>query len=83
VLEVMALLADPQPSQLVRAVPGAGLKVPIWILGSRAVYRENFTASEHLREPYVMLGVNVVCAESGESDPTQPARVSFVGSPAR
>ncbi|WP_088344750.1 MULTISPECIES: LLM class flavin-dependent oxidoreductase [Rhodomicrobium] len=34
VLELQALLAAPQPSQAIRAVPGAGTKVPIWILGS-------------------------------------------------
>jgi luciferase family oxidoreductase group 1 len=34
VLEVMALFAEPEPGQTVRAIPGAGLRVPIWILGS-------------------------------------------------
>src|SRR5689334_1336811 len=34
VLEVMEFLADAQPDQPVQAVPGAGLDVPIWILGS-------------------------------------------------
>ncbi len=34
VLELQALLADPQPGQAILAVPGAGLKVPLWILGS-------------------------------------------------
>src|SRR5688572_32837331 len=34
VLEVMAFFRAAQPDQPVRAVPGAGLKVPIWILGS-------------------------------------------------
>lgn len=34
VIEVMELLRDAAPGQLVRAVPGAGLDVPIWILGS-------------------------------------------------
>jgi luciferase family oxidoreductase group 1 len=34
VLELRALLADPQPGQFVQAVPGAGLKTPLWILGS-------------------------------------------------
>jgi len=34
VLELMLLLADPKPGQPVRAVPGAGTNVPIWILGS-------------------------------------------------
>jgi luciferase family oxidoreductase group 1 len=34
VLELQALLGDPQPGQAVQAVPGTGLKVPLWILGS-------------------------------------------------
>ena len=34
VLELQAYFAEPQPGQAVRAVPGAGLKVPLWILGS-------------------------------------------------
>ena len=34
VLELMAYLDDPQPGQAVRAVPGFGSKVPVWILGS-------------------------------------------------
>src|SRR3982751_6104169 len=34
VLELMAFLDDPQPNQAIRAVPGYGSKVPVWILGS-------------------------------------------------
>ena len=34
VLELMAYFRPAQPGQQVQAVPGAGLKVPIWILGS-------------------------------------------------
>ena len=34
VLELQALLAPPRPGQVVHAVPGAGLQVPLWILGS-------------------------------------------------
>ncbi|HET6629622.1 MAG TPA: LLM class flavin-dependent oxidoreductase [Woeseiaceae bacterium] len=34
VLELQALLAPAQPDQAVRAVPGAGTRVPLWILGS-------------------------------------------------
>ncbi|MDF1501689.1 LLM class flavin-dependent oxidoreductase [Roseisolibacter sp. H3M3-2] len=34
VLELMAYFAPPAPDQPVRAVPGAGLDVPVWILGS-------------------------------------------------
>jgi luciferase family oxidoreductase group 1 len=34
VLELQALLGPVQPDQAVRAVPGAGTEVPLWILGS-------------------------------------------------
>jgi luciferase family oxidoreductase group 1 len=34
VIELMRYFAEPGPAQRVRAVPGAGLHVPIWILGS-------------------------------------------------
>ena len=34
VLELLALLDTPEPGQKVRAVPGAGSNVPVWILGS-------------------------------------------------
>lgn len=34
VAELQALLGDPQPNQVVHAVPGEGTKVPIWLLGS-------------------------------------------------
>ena len=34
VLELQAFLADPEPDQRMRAVPGAGTNVPLWILGS-------------------------------------------------
>lgn len=34
VLELQALLAEPEPGQALRAVPGAGTQVPLWILGS-------------------------------------------------
>ncbi|MBB6097891.1 luciferase family oxidoreductase group 1 [Deinobacterium chartae] len=34
VLELQAYFDDPAPGQAVQAVPGAGLKVPLWLLGS-------------------------------------------------
>ena len=37
VLELQNYFADAQAGQHVQAVPGTGLKVPIWILGSRLV----------------------------------------------
>jgi luciferase family oxidoreductase group 1 len=93
VLELMAYFQEPQPGQMVRAYPGAGLKVPIWILGSStygaqlaaalglpyafashfapaqmeeaiALYRARFEPSEQLDKPYLMLGLNVVAAET-------------------
>jgi luciferase family oxidoreductase group 1 len=95
VLEVMAFFAEVQPGQRVRAVPGAGLAVPIWILGSSTfgahvaaelglpfsfashfapamlfealrVYRGRFRPSAQLAQPYVMLGANVVAADSDD-----------------
>jgi luciferase family oxidoreductase group 1 len=93
VLEVMEFLADPRPGQRVQAVPGAGLRVPVWILGSSTfgaqvaavlglpfafashfapamlfeaidIYRQRFRPSAGLAAPYVMLGVNVVAADT-------------------
>jgi luciferase family oxidoreductase group 1 len=34
VVELMAYLDAPQPGQAVRAIPGAGTRVPVWLLGS-------------------------------------------------
>jgi luciferase family oxidoreductase group 1 len=94
VVELMDYLSD-EPRQSVRAVPGRGLKVPIWILGSSLfgaqlaamlglpyafashfapgqmmeaieVYRANFKPSAQLAKPYVMLGFNVVAADTDE-----------------
>jgi len=93
VMEVIDFFRDSQAGQQVRAVPGAGLRVPVWILGSSlfgaqvaaalglpfafashfapqmlheaiGIYRDRFTPSEHLQRPFVMLGVNVVAAET-------------------
>ena len=93
VVEVIDFFREAVPGQPVRAVPGAGLRVPIWILGSSlfgaqvaaglglsfsfashfapammdeaiAIYRERFRPSEFLERPYVMLGVNVVAADT-------------------
>ena len=34
VVELLALLRDPEPGQAIRAVPGSGSNVPVWVLGS-------------------------------------------------
>ncbi|WP_088284132.1 LLM class flavin-dependent oxidoreductase [Ideonella sp. A 288] len=49
VLELQAYLAEAQPGQAVRAIPGAGTKVPIWILGS-SLYGAQLAA--YLGMPY-------------------------------
>ncbi|MBN7758886.1 LLM class flavin-dependent oxidoreductase [Nitratireductor aquimarinus] len=49
VMELMAYLGDGQPGQQVRAIPGAGTHVPIWILGS-SLYGAQLAA--HLGLPY-------------------------------
>ena len=49
VLELMAYLGDVEPGQRLRAIPGAGTKVPVWILGS-SLYGAQLAA--HLGLPY-------------------------------
>ena len=92
VLELIGYFQSP-PGQQIRAIPGAGLKIPIWILGSSlygaqfaanlglpyafashfapallmdaiATYRQRFRPSESLARPRLMLGVNMVVAET-------------------
>jgi len=94
VLELMSYF-QPQEAQAVKAVPGAGLSVPIYILGSSLfgaqvaaalglpfafashfaatmmipavqVYREHFRPSAQQPDPYVMLGVNIVAADTDD-----------------
>lgn len=93
VVELLTYFQPSRPEQRVRAVPGAGLDVPVWILGSStygaqlaailglpyafashfapadmdaalAAYRSQFRPSQHLSRPYVMLGLNVVAADT-------------------
>jgi luciferase family oxidoreductase group 1 len=95
VIELLRYFQPAEPGQRVRAVPGAGLGVPIWILGSSTfgaelaaalglpyafashfapgqleaaieVYRRRFQPSAALGRPYVMLGINVVAADTDE-----------------
>ncbi len=93
VLELIAYMDDPKPGQPVRAIPGQGSKVPVWMLGSSTygaqlaaalglpyafashfapeqltqaleLYRGQFRPSPFLDKPYVMLGINVVAANT-------------------
>ncbi|HZY33034.1 MAG TPA: LLM class flavin-dependent oxidoreductase [Rhodanobacter sp.] len=93
VLELLGYFEPAVPGQQVRAVPGVGLDVPVWLLGSSlfsaklsaqlglpfafashfapdamdealALYRRDFRPSARLQQPYAMLGLNVVAADS-------------------
>ena len=95
VVELQHYFQPDDSNPLVQAVPGTGLNVPIWILGSslfgaqlaamlglpyafashfspaqlmRAlhVYRTQFQPSAQLKEPYAMVAVNVVAADTDE-----------------
>lgn len=95
VIELMHYFEPLRPGQMVQAVPGVGLKTPIWILGSSlfgaqlaaalglpyafashfapaqleeaiALYRRQFQPSAFLDRPYVMLGMNLVAAETDD-----------------
>ncbi len=96
VIELLSYFKAVQPGQTVRAYPGGGLEVPVWILGSSLfgaqlaaavglpfafashfapdhlmsaleLYRANFRASEYLAQPYAMLGISIVAAESEQA----------------
>lgn len=93
--ELLAWFQPAGPGQSVRAVPGEGMSVPIWLLGSSTfsarlaaelgfpfafashfapeqmfdaleIYRSSFRPSPSLEKPYVMIGVNVIAADSEE-----------------
>src|SRR6202158_334693 len=93
VQELQSYFEAAVPGQKVRAVPGAGLRVPIWLLGSSLfsaqlaaalglpfafashfapadvmqalqLYRSRFKPSKQLAQPYAMVGLNVVAAET-------------------
>jgi len=86
---------DTMASSRIRAIPGEGLDIPIWLLGSSGfsaqlagelglpfafashfapdyllpaleLYRSRFRPSDALKEPYAMVGVNVIAAETDE-----------------
>jgi luciferase family oxidoreductase group 1 len=93
VAELLHYFEPVQPGQAVRAVPGAGLRVPVWLLGSStfgarlaaqlglpyafashfapdamdealAIYRREFRPSPRWAQPYALLALNVVAAET-------------------
>jgi luciferase family oxidoreductase group 1 len=94
VIELMEYFQPSEPNP-VKAVPGIGLNIPFWILGSSLfgaqvaaalglpfafashfapsqmmealdVYRARFRPSQHLSQPYAMLGFNVFAADTDD-----------------
>jgi luciferase family oxidoreductase group 1 len=64
VLELQAYFAAPRPGQAVRAVPGAGLDIPIWLLGSSlfsaqlaAALGLPFAFASHFAPDYLMVAL--------------------------
>jgi len=95
VVELMNYFAPADPEQRLRAVPGEGQDVEVWILGSSTygaqlaamlglpyafashfapaemehaidIYRSRFQPSERLAKPNLMLGLNVIAADTDE-----------------
>ncbi len=93
VIELQGYFGAAASARRVQATPGAGLNVPLWILGSSlfgaqvaaalglpfafashfapaqmmealALYRGQFQPSAQLAEPHVMLGYNVIAADT-------------------
>lgn len=66
VRELQALFAPPEPGQAVLAVPGAGLEVPLWILGSSlfgaqlaAAYGLPFAFASHFAPDALLQGLEI------------------------
>ena len=93
--ELRFFFQPPVENQKVQAVPGGGMDIPIWLLGSSGfsarlagqlglpfafaghfspeyilpalkLYRDTFEASDKLKQPYAMLAINIVAADSDE-----------------
>ena len=88
-------LSNEAGSKGIKAIPGYGLEIPIWLLGSSTfsaslaaqkglpfvfashfapdsmndavkIYYANFKPSKQLKEPYVMICINVICAQTNK-----------------
>jgi len=95
VLELQSYFEPVEPGQRIQAVPAAGTRVPLWILGSSTfgamlaaelglpysfashfapqlllpalqIYRSRFKPSRQLDQPYVMVGVSIIAAETDD-----------------
>jgi luciferase family oxidoreductase group 1 len=95
VIELKNYLAPHSDQSRVRAIPGEGTQVPLWLLGSSTysaqlaaalglpfafashfapaqlqealhLYRQRFTPSDQLQQPYSMTCINVIAADTDE-----------------
>ena len=75
VLELQSYFQTPEPNQMVRAVPGAGLNVPIWLLGSSlfsaqlaAILGLPFAFASHFAPDAMMAALHVYRSQFKPSD---------------
>lgn len=93
--QLQYFLSDRAGTKGIKAVPGYGLDIPIWLLGSSTfsaqlaaekglpfafashfapddmedairLYRAKFKPSSQLKEPYIIICINVICSETME-----------------
>lgn len=93
--ELQYYLSNEASNKDIKAVPGYGLDIPIWLLGSSTfsaqlaaqkglpfvfashfapdsmhdaikIYHANFKPSNQVKEPYVIVCINIVCAKTNE-----------------
>lgn len=93
--ELLKYMSPENAYASVRAIPGEGANVPVYILGSSTdsaylaakrglpyafaahfapaqlevameIYRSNFQPSEHLEQPYTMICINIIAADTDE-----------------
>ncbi|MBU3013180.1 LLM class flavin-dependent oxidoreductase [Poseidonibacter lekithochrous] len=93
--ELQYYLSNEASDKDIKAVPGYGLDIPIWLLGSSTfsaqlaaqkglpfvfashfapdsmddaikIYHANFKPSNQLKEPYVIVCINIVCSKTNE-----------------
>ncbi len=87
VRELQALFAPVQPNQPVQAVPGAGLQVPLWILGSSlfgaqlaAAFGLPFAFASHFAPEALMQALEVYRADFQRSEQlSEPYAIAGVG----
>jgi luciferase family oxidoreductase group 1 len=87
VIELQAYFQSPDPQQAVQAVPGAGLKVPIWLLGSSlfsaqlaAVLGLPFAFASHFAPEHLEEALEIYRREFRPSESlTQPYAMAAIG----